>query len=129
MGVLAARGDVEEVVTWARQGRDQGLDSVWIHDSYFERDGVSFAELAEQSWRIPGEFVKLRYSKIVHGVGLGFEYPYIPYKEDWEAYGYDGIIREGMTLCVSIELFGARASSCTRPRLGVFGMAPALVGI
>jgi 1,4-dihydroxy-2-naphthoate octaprenyltransferase len=39
---LAARGDVEEVVGWARQARDQGLDSVWIHDSYFERDGVSF---------------------------------------------------------------------------------------
>src|SRR5512141_570493 len=40
---LAARGDVDEVVGWARQVRDQGLDSVWVHDSYFERDGVSFA--------------------------------------------------------------------------------------
>ena len=40
---LAARGDVDEVVGWARQARDQGLDSVWVHDSYFERDGVSFA--------------------------------------------------------------------------------------
>ena len=40
---LAARGDVEEVVDWARQARDQGLDSVWVHDSYFERDGVAFA--------------------------------------------------------------------------------------
>ncbi|MEA2632851.1 MAG: 1,4-dihydroxy-2-naphthoate polyprenyltransferase, partial [Chloroflexota bacterium] len=40
---LAARGDVEEVVTWARQARDQGLDSVWVHDSYFELDGVTFA--------------------------------------------------------------------------------------
>ncbi|MEO8571780.1 MAG: LLM class flavin-dependent oxidoreductase [Chloroflexota bacterium] len=39
---LAARGDVEEVVSWARAARDQGLDSVWVHDSYFERDGVSF---------------------------------------------------------------------------------------
>ncbi len=39
---LAARGDVEEVVTWARAARDQGLDSIWVHDSYFERDGVSF---------------------------------------------------------------------------------------
>jgi 1,4-dihydroxy-2-naphthoate octaprenyltransferase len=40
---LAARGDVDDVVGWARQARDQGLDSVWVHDSYFERDGVSFA--------------------------------------------------------------------------------------
>src|SRR5437773_2066032 len=39
---LAARGDIDDVVDWARQARDQGLDSVWVHDSYFERDGVSF---------------------------------------------------------------------------------------
>jgi 1,4-dihydroxy-2-naphthoate octaprenyltransferase len=45
---LAARGDVDEVVTWARQARDQGLDSVWVHDSYFERDGVSFATAVAQ---------------------------------------------------------------------------------
>ena len=46
---LAARGDVEEVVTWARQARDQGLDSVWVHDSYFERDGVSFTTAIAQA--------------------------------------------------------------------------------
>ena len=45
---LAARGDVEEVVGWARQTREQGLDSVWVHDSYFERDGVSFATAIAQ---------------------------------------------------------------------------------
>ena len=45
---LAARGDVDDVVTWARQARDQGLDSVWVHDSYFERDGVSFATAIAQ---------------------------------------------------------------------------------
>src|SRR3954471_8933237 len=46
---LAARGDIEEVVGWARQARDQGLDSVWVHDSYFERDGVSFATAIAQA--------------------------------------------------------------------------------
>jgi 1,4-dihydroxy-2-naphthoate octaprenyltransferase len=46
---LAARGDVEEVVGWARQARDAGLDSVWIHDSYFERDGVSFTTAIAQA--------------------------------------------------------------------------------
>src|SRR6476646_3218910 len=45
---LAARGDVDDVVGWARQARDQGLDSVWVHDSYFERDGVSFATAIAQ---------------------------------------------------------------------------------
>lgn len=46
---LAARGDVDDVVSWARQARDQGLDSVWVHDSYFERDGVSFATAIAQA--------------------------------------------------------------------------------
>jgi 5,10-methylenetetrahydromethanopterin reductase len=40
---LAARGEVDEVVGWARDARHQGLDSVWIHDSYFERDAISYA--------------------------------------------------------------------------------------
>jgi 1,4-dihydroxy-2-naphthoate octaprenyltransferase len=45
---LAARGDVDEVVGWARRARDQGLDSIWVHDSYFERDGVSFTTAIAQ---------------------------------------------------------------------------------
>jgi 1,4-dihydroxy-2-naphthoate octaprenyltransferase len=40
---LAARGEPEDVVDWSRRARDAGLDSVWIHDSYFERDAVTFA--------------------------------------------------------------------------------------
>lgn len=39
---LAARDDAEDVADWARRARDAGLDSVWIHDSYFERDAISF---------------------------------------------------------------------------------------
>ena len=46
---LAARGDIDEVTTWARRARDTGLDSVWVHDSYFERDGVSFATAMAQA--------------------------------------------------------------------------------
>ena len=40
---LAARGDPHDVLDWARSARDHGLDSVWVHDSYFERDAVTFA--------------------------------------------------------------------------------------
>jgi 1,4-dihydroxy-2-naphthoate octaprenyltransferase len=40
---LAARGSVTDVVGWADQARRAGLDSVWIHDSYFERDAVTYA--------------------------------------------------------------------------------------
>jgi alkanesulfonate monooxygenase SsuD/methylene tetrahydromethanopterin reductase-like flavin-dependent oxidoreductase (luciferase family) len=39
---LAARGSVTDVVGWADQARRAGLDSVWIHDSYFERDAVTY---------------------------------------------------------------------------------------
>jgi len=52
---LAARGDVDDVVGWARRARDQGLDSVWVHDSYFERDGVSFATAIAQAIALDGD--------------------------------------------------------------------------
>jgi 1,4-dihydroxy-2-naphthoate octaprenyltransferase len=39
---LAARGEVDEVVAWTAAARTAGLDSVWVHDSYFERDAISF---------------------------------------------------------------------------------------
>lgn len=40
---LAARGDVADVVDWATRARAGGLDSVWFHDSYYERDAISYA--------------------------------------------------------------------------------------
>ena len=40
---LAARGSVSDVIDWAEQARNLGLSSVWIHDSYFERDAVTYA--------------------------------------------------------------------------------------
>ena len=40
---LAARGDVDDVIEWAERARSAGLESVWFHDSYFERDAVTYA--------------------------------------------------------------------------------------
>jgi 1,4-dihydroxy-2-naphthoate octaprenyltransferase len=40
---FAARGKVSEVVGWAEDARRQGVHSVWIHDSLFERDAVTYA--------------------------------------------------------------------------------------
>jgi 1,4-dihydroxy-2-naphthoate octaprenyltransferase len=40
---LAARGDVEDIIRWSEDARRKGLHSVWIHDSYFERDAVTYA--------------------------------------------------------------------------------------
>jgi 1,4-dihydroxy-2-naphthoate octaprenyltransferase len=39
---LAARGDVSDVIDWTRRARDAGLDSLWIHDSYYERDAITY---------------------------------------------------------------------------------------
>ena len=39
---LAARGDVRETVRWAQQAEELGVESVWIHDSYFERDPITY---------------------------------------------------------------------------------------
>jgi 5,10-methylenetetrahydromethanopterin reductase len=39
---LAARGEVREAAGWARRAEDLGLDSIWVHDSYFERDPITY---------------------------------------------------------------------------------------
>lgn len=64
------------------------------------KPGVSFRELVEKSWQMPEKYVPQRYSKIAHGAGVGFEYPNIPYREDWDAYGFDGMIEKDMVFCV-----------------------------
>jgi 1,4-dihydroxy-2-naphthoate octaprenyltransferase len=52
---LAARGDVDDVVRWVRQARDAGLDSAWIHDSYYERDAISFGSAVASALAQDGE--------------------------------------------------------------------------
>ncbi len=39
---LAARGDVRDTVQYALEAERLGFESVWIHDSYFERDPISY---------------------------------------------------------------------------------------
>ena len=54
---LAARGRVTDVVGWADRARRDGLESIWIHDSYFERDAVTYSSaIASQ---VPGIRVAL----------------------------------------------------------------------
>ena len=40
---LASRGKVSDCVAWAERARSTGVESVWFHDSYFERDAVTYA--------------------------------------------------------------------------------------
>ncbi len=51
---LAARGEVDDVVGWAEAARRAGLDSVWIHDSYFERDAISYTSAIAARLGEPG---------------------------------------------------------------------------
>jgi 1,4-dihydroxy-2-naphthoate polyprenyltransferase len=39
---LASRGKVRDAVEHARRAEGAGLESVWVHDSYFERDPISY---------------------------------------------------------------------------------------
>ena len=66
------------------------------------RPGVSFQELTEKAHRLPDDFIPQRYGVIMHGVGLCDEYPSIRYREDYDSYGYDGVIEPGMVLCVEV---------------------------
>jgi 1,4-dihydroxy-2-naphthoate octaprenyltransferase len=50
---LAARGSVTDTAEWARRAEDLGIDSVWVHDSYFERDPITYlTAMAMQTRRI-----------------------------------------------------------------------------
>ena len=40
---LNATGDVSDTVGWADRARSAGLESIWFHDSYFDRDAVTYA--------------------------------------------------------------------------------------
>ena len=53
---LAARDDIGDVVGWAREARDAGLDSIWIHDSYFERDAITFATAIARAFELDGRY-------------------------------------------------------------------------
>ena len=66
------------------------------------RPGVSFREITQKAHRLPERFVANRYGVVMHGVGLCDEYPAIRYREDEEAYGYDGVFEPGMTICVEV---------------------------
>ena len=64
------------------------------------KPGVKFSELTANGLRLPEEYRPQRYGVMMHGVGLCDEYPAIRYPEDFESYGYDGVVEAGMIFCV-----------------------------
>jgi len=70
------------------------------HNRSILKPGATFREVSENAWKIPDEFTHVRYSSLIHGVGLADEYPSIKHIHDFDAKGYDGVLKPGMTLCV-----------------------------
>ena len=70
------------------------------HNTALLKPGVTFREVAQKAWKIPQEFQDNRYPSIIHGVGLADEYPSFKHWVNFEEKGYDGVVAEGMTLCV-----------------------------
>ncbi len=66
------------------------------------KPGISYREITEKAHRLPDNCIPNRYGVVMHGVGLCDEYPSIRYREDYEKYGYDGVVEAGMVLCVEV---------------------------
>ena len=61
---------------------------------------MSFVEFASKAFRLPDTFLPNRYADLVHGCGLGVEYPFVPYPEDADDGMYDGRFEADMIVCV-----------------------------
>ena len=70
------------------------------HNIDLLRPGVSFLEYASNAYRLPDIYLANRYADIVHGCGLGVEYPFVLYPEDAEDGAYDGHFEANMIVCV-----------------------------
>ncbi len=65
--------------------------------------GTTLREFADKCWTVPEKYLDNRYMLMVHGVGMVDEWPAIAYAVDYDDWGYDGVIEEGMVL--SVESF------------------------
>ena len=70
------------------------------HNIDLLRPGMSFVEYASKAFRLPGAYLANRYADLVHGCGLGVEYPFVLYPEDADDGMYDGRFEASMIVCV-----------------------------
>jgi len=62
------------------------------------KNGMSFKEFTEKSWKLPEDYYENRYSCMVHGIGLCDEWPFIKYPTDGGQ--RDGYFEKNMTITV-----------------------------
>jgi Xaa-Pro aminopeptidase len=63
------------------------------------KPGRTFREVSDAAYRLPERFVPRMNRAIAHGIGLCNEYPLVVNRE-YFAGAYDGVLAEGMVLCV-----------------------------
>ncbi|MGA9278135.1 M24 family metallopeptidase, partial [Ilumatobacter sp.] len=61
--------------------------------------GASFAEISQRSHLPPDDIHSVTNAAVAHGIGLCNEYPLIVNRDHFDG-GYDGVVEEGMVLCV-----------------------------
>jgi Xaa-Pro dipeptidase len=64
------------------------------------RPGRTLRELSHAAANLPPDYLPNRYSVLFHAVGLCDEYPSVPYPEDFDRSGYDGVLEANMVVCV-----------------------------
>ena len=70
------------------------------HNVDLLRPGASFVEFASRAFRLPDPYLPNRYADLVHGCGLGVEYPFVLYPEDADDGMYDGRFEANVIVCV-----------------------------
>ena len=73
------------------------------HNLALVKAGLGFKEFSDKAYRQPPQFITNRYLALAHGIGMCDEWPTISYPMDYEKWGYDGVLEEGMT--ISVESF------------------------
>tara|TARA_B100000945_G_scaffold27009_1_gene18812 strand:+ start:344 stop:1579 length:1236 start_codon:yes stop_codon:yes gene_type:complete len=68
------------------------------HNARLIKNGMSFNEFIEKSWKLPDEYYGNRYSVMVHGIGMCDEWPAIRYPTDGGE--RNGIFEKNMTITV-----------------------------
>jgi Xaa-Pro aminopeptidase len=69
------------------------------HNIEVLKPGRTFREIADAAYRLPERFVPRMNRAIAHGIGLCNEYPLVVNPEYFSG-AYDGVLAEGMVLCV-----------------------------
>lgn len=80
------------------------------HNLALIKDGVSFTEFNQLSWKIPERHLPYRYSLSAHGVGMADEWPVVLLHPDFD-HNHDGHFEKNMVICVESLIAESRSES------------------